>query len=98
MKWKPPVQDVFCDYTAPKKKSGAEKKQEEIGSISRCPWGEAISSRESIVLTPVEIRFIEFCRELGYGELERIVVRNGEPLEVEVARRKIRFDKEEGGA
>jgi hypothetical protein len=93
MKWKPPVQDVFCDYAPSKKEGAAEKKGET--TISRCPLSEAISNEDPLVLSDVDIHFIRFCRKLEYGELEVEVI-SGEPAKATVAKRDIDFRKSTG--
>jgi len=36
-------------------------------------------------------KIIELCREIGYGELERIKIQDGVPVMAEVARRRIKL-------
>ena len=42
-------------------------------------------------LHPAWRAFIHLCKELGYGEIERVKVQDGLPVLAEVARKKIKF-------
>ena len=40
---------------------------------------------------PAWAKVIELCREIGYGELERVKIQDGLPVIVEVATRRIKL-------
>ena len=42
-------------------------------------------------LHPAWINLMRFCREMGYGELERIKIQDGLPVVAEVATRRVKF-------
>lgn len=41
-----------------------------------------------------EKSFIEYCREIGFGKLTEIIIKNGEPVAAEKSMQSIRFDIE----
>ena len=43
-------------------------------------------------LTPAWREFIRFCRELKYGEIERLSIQDGVPVLAEVTKRKVKFN------
>ena len=45
-------------------------------------------------VTPTEARFIEFYRELNYGEIDKVVINKGDPVMIYLATKTIRFDVE----
>ena len=42
-------------------------------------------------LHPAWANLMRFCREMGYGELERIKIQDGLPVVAEVATRRVKF-------
>ena len=42
-------------------------------------------------LPPGWRQFIEFCRQIRHGELERVAIQDGVPVLVELTRRKVKF-------
>jgi len=44
-------------------------------------------------LHPAWRSFLRFCRELGYGEIERLSIQDGLPVTAQVVKKKIRFGK-----
>ena len=40
---------------------------------------------------PAWVSFIRYCREMGYGEIERLKIQDGIPVLAEVTRQKIKF-------
>ena len=38
--------------------------------------------------------FMQYCRDLGHGELERVVIQDGLPVLAEVTKKKVRFARE----
>lgn len=45
------------------------------------------------VIHPSWLALIEFCRELGYGELERLSIQDGLPVVAETVRKKCKFTR-----
>jgi hypothetical protein len=43
------------------------------------------------VIHPSWLAVIELCRELGYGEIERLSIQDGVPVLAEIVKRKVRF-------
>ena len=43
------------------------------------------------VLHPAWAEFMRYCRELQFGELEKLKIQNGVPMMAELATRKIKF-------
>ena len=42
-------------------------------------------------LHPAWLSLIRFCRDLGFGEIERLKIQDGLPVSAEVVRKKIRW-------
>lgn len=42
-------------------------------------------------LHPAWRAFIQLCKELGYGEIERVRIQDGLPVVAEVTRKKVKF-------
>jgi len=42
-------------------------------------------------LHPAWLAFLHFCRELQYGEIERLRIQNGVPVLAEVVKKKVKF-------
>jgi len=40
---------------------------------------------------PAWVSFVRYCREMGYGEIERLKIQDGIPVLAEVTRQKIKF-------
>jgi len=54
--------------------------------------GEGASARRAgDDLHPAWQAFIQYCRELDHGEIERIKIQNGLPVSAEVIKQKIRW-------
>jgi hypothetical protein len=53
--------------------------------------GEGASVRPGSELHPAWQAFIQYCRELDHGEIERIKIQNGLPVSAEVIKQKIRW-------
>ena len=45
------------------------------------------------VVHPAWLAVIELCRELGYGEIERLSIQDGLPVLAETVKRKVRFTR-----
>ena len=43
------------------------------------------------VLHPAWVAFIQYCQDLGYGEISQIKVQDGIPVMAEETKRKIKF-------
>jgi hypothetical protein len=41
---------------------------------------------------PAWVRLMQYCAELGHGEIEKLKIQDGLPMIAEVAVRKIKFD------
>jgi len=41
---------------------------------------------------PAWLRLMQYCAELGYGEIEKLKIQDGLPMIAEVAVKKIKFD------
>ena len=46
---------------------------------------------ELVRLHPAWAKLIALCREIGFGELERIKIQNGLPVIADVAKRHVKF-------
>jgi hypothetical protein len=53
--------------------------------------GEQAGRRSATELHPAWQAFIQYCRELDHGEIERVKIQNGLPVSAEVTRKKIRW-------
>jgi len=42
-------------------------------------------------LHPAWRAFVQYCRQMGHGEIERLKIQDGIPVLVEVSRQKIKF-------
>ena len=51
------------------------------------------SQSDSILLPAPWRAFIEYCRHLGHGQIERLVIQDGVPVLAEVTKQKIKFVK-----
>jgi hypothetical protein len=40
---------------------------------------------------PVWVRLMEYCAELGHGEIEKLKIQDGLPIAAEVTTRKVKF-------
>jgi len=61
-------------------------------SIPELENNEGIPVRRSVTeLHPAWQAFIQYCRELDHGEIERIKIQNGLPVSAEVIKQKIRW-------
>lgn len=49
-------------------------------------------SRTELELSAEDIKFLLYCRELGYAELETVKVVNGHPVYAERVHERIKFD------
>jgi len=45
------------------------------------------------ILPPAWREFIQFCRDLRHGEIERLSIQDGVPVLAEVTTRKIKFNR-----
>ena len=48
-------------------------------------------NEEIVHLHPAWTKLIALCREIGFGELERIKIQNGLPVIADVAKRHVKF-------
>jgi hypothetical protein len=57
------------------------------------PRGETDPARNELEASshPAWISFVRYCREMGYGEIERLKIQDGIPVLAEVTRQKIKF-------
>jgi hypothetical protein len=54
----------------------------------------AINMRKSLANTAVHpswLRLIRYCAELGHGEIEKLKIQDGLPMNAEVTTRKVKF-------
>jgi ribosomal protein S12 methylthiotransferase accessory factor YcaO len=42
-------------------------------------------------LHPAWLAFVQYCQQMGHGEIERLKIQDGIPVLVEVSRQKIKF-------
>ena len=42
-------------------------------------------------IDPAWLRFIRLCRELRYGEIEKLVIQDGLPVLAETVKKKVKF-------
>ena len=42
-------------------------------------------------LHPAWINLIRFCREMGFGEIERVKIQDGLPVIAEITKKKVKF-------
>jgi hypothetical protein len=40
---------------------------------------------------PVWVRLMDYCADLGHGEIEKLKIQDGLPMAAEVTRRKVKF-------
>ncbi len=45
-----------------------------------------------IHVSPTQKAFLDYCTEIGWGVLEKVQVKNGEPVMVSVVHQDIKFD------
>ena len=50
--------------------------------------------KADIDLQEADIRFLQFCRELGWGKLTGVLVKDGIPIMADTVRTDVRFDIE----
>ena len=50
------------------------------------------TDRAKPAVHPSWLRLIQFCAELGYGEIEKLKIQDGLPMLAEVTTRKIKFN------
>ena len=57
------------------------------------PRGGTDSNRTDVETPshPAWVSFVRYCREMGYGEIERLKIQDGIPVLAEVTRQKIKF-------
>lgn len=53
--------------------------------------GNGAPAAEEQTIHPSWIAFIRYCRELGFGEIEKLKIQDGLPLSAETVRSKTRF-------
>jgi len=58
---------------------------------SRRSVNAAPSEHSEASLHPSWKAFVQYCREMGHGEIERLKIQDGIPVLVEVSRKKIKF-------
>ena len=49
------------------------------------------SSKISIELNPIWLKFIRYCEKLGFGKLQKVQIQNGIPVSAEMATKKVKF-------
>jgi hypothetical protein len=60
------------------------------------PISPRLNSGEWELALPLAWRaFIEFCRDLGHGEIERLSIQNGLPVLAEVTKKKVKFARDQ---
>lgn len=47
--------------------------------------------RHDDALHPAWAAFLEYCRKLGYGEIERLKIQDGLPVLAEMVQKKVKF-------
>jgi len=50
--------------------------------------GDINNSRE---LTKGWVEFIDLCEEMGYGKIQEVIIRDGEPVYASIAKHDIKF-------
>ena len=70
------------------------------GEVGKRPGTGAAVARSSTdvraghrVIHPSWLALIELCRELGYGEIERVSIQDGLPVMAETVKTKVRFTR-----
>jgi len=70
------------------------------GEVGKRPDTPAASARSSTdvraghrVIHPSWLALIELCRDLGYGEIERLSIQDGLPVLAETVKKKVRFTR-----
>ena len=58
----------------------------EIRSPNRAP-----TSRTSAVVHPAWERLMQYCADLGYGEIEKLRIQDGMPVMADIVREKVKF-------
>jgi len=53
--------------------------------------GHRQDRQENAALHPAWRRLIQYCADLGYGEIEKLKIQDGLPMAAEVTTRKIKF-------
>ena len=53
--------------------------------------GHRQNRRDNGCLHPAWQRLIQYCEDLGYGEIEKLKVQDGLPMAAEVTTKKIKF-------
>ena len=56
--------------------------------ILRRPKSEV---RPNIYVHPAWVRLMQYCAELGHGELEKLKIQDGVPIIADVVREKVKF-------
>jgi hypothetical protein len=53
----------------------------------------SVAARDGIVsqIHPAWLRLIQYCADLGHGEIEKLKIQDGLPMVAEVTTRKIKF-------
>jgi len=49
------------------------------------------SAPRPVALDPAWLAFVRYCKELRYGEIERLSIQDGLPVLAEVTKKKVRF-------
>ena len=52
----------------------------------RDPGGQPLSAH------PAWVAFIQFCLEMKYGEIERLLIQDGLPVMAELTKKKVKFN------
>jgi hypothetical protein len=67
-----------------------------MSSLQPRPVSPPISSAvEEKALSPAWREFINFCRELRHGEIERLSIQDGLPVMAELTKKKVKFTREQ---
>jgi len=69
---------------------------ETLRSQAKNPSGKTTASRPALPMDsplshPSWIAFMQFCQELGHGEIEKLKIQDGLPVIAETVRRKVKF-------
>jgi hypothetical protein len=60
--------------------------------VTVTPLAHQAASQSDAMLHPAWQAFVQFCRELGHGEIELLRVQDGLPVLAEITRKKVKFN------
>ena len=78
----------FRGQPSPPEGSAAPHAEQRLGRRRRDPAPRASTVME---VPAAWVEFIRYCREIGYGEIERLQIHDGLPVSAESVKKKVRF-------